>query len=103
MSGKIAVVFIGATNCVDGIIYLGQKLARQADPFAGPVGLIPSPDALYVEFDRGALAKVDLTSFGVSSAVRVDEQDYISDAVYAARSIWFSTFGNNTVLRLRPL
>lgn len=92
----------GGTNCVDGILFLGATLKRQADPLAGPLGLAPAPEGLYVEFDRGALALVDPDQLSVRKAVRLDEQDYVSGITYGFGSVWYSTFGNNAVLRLKP-
>lgn len=91
------------TNCVDGVLYLGAELKRQADPTAGPLGLAPAPEGLYVEFDRGALALVDPDTLTVRKAVRLDEQDYVAGITDGFGSLWYSTFGNNTVLRLKPL
>ncbi|HEX6487837.1 MAG TPA: hypothetical protein VF137_03040 [Candidatus Dormibacteraeota bacterium] len=91
-----------ATNCVDGIAYFGSSLPRQPDPTAGPVGLIPAPQTLYAEFDRGALAAVDPATLQIVRAERIDVQDYIARSTYGFGSIWYTTFGNDAVLRLKP-
>jgi streptogramin lyase len=93
-----------ATNCVDGIAYLGGNLRpTAANPNAGQLGLVVAPQGLYVVFDRGALALVDPVTLKVRTSVRLDEQDYIVRAAYGFGSLWYSTFGNDTVLRLRPI
>jgi YVTN family beta-propeller protein len=93
----------GGSNCVDAVLYLGAHLPRQADPTAGPLGLEAAPAGLYVAFDRGALALVDPVAMKVLKSERLDQQDYIVEVLYADGSIWYSTFGNNAVLRVRPL
>jgi YVTN family beta-propeller protein len=92
-----------STNCIDSIVYLMPHLSRfGTNPVAGPMGLITAPQGLYVGFDRGALALVNPGSMSVVKAIRLDEQDYIMQGAYGYDAIWFSTFGNNSVLRLRP-
>jgi YVTN family beta-propeller protein len=92
------------TNCVDGIVYLGNNLRpASASPSEGKLGLVVAPQGLYVVFDRGALALVDPATLKVLKSVRLDEQDHINRAAYGFGSLWYSTFGNNTVLRLKPI
>ena len=92
-----------ATNCVDAIVFFGANLPRSPNPFAGPLGLTPAPQGLYVGFDRGALARLDPGSMTIVISVRVDEQDYTMGSIYAFGSIWFTSFGNDTILRLKPI
>jgi streptogramin lyase len=92
-----------STNCVDGLTFLIPHVSRfGTNPLAGTMGVLASPQGLYVGFDRGALALVDPNTMAVVTAIRLDYQDYIMQLAYAYDSIWFSTFGNNSVLRLRP-
>lgn len=93
-----------ATNCVDGIVYLGGNLRPTAgNLYVGQLGLVAAPQGLYVVFDRGALALVDPVTLKVRTSVRLDEQDYIVRATYGFGSLWYSTFGNDSVLRLKPI
>jgi YVTN family beta-propeller protein len=93
-----------ATNCVNGIAYLGRTLGQsQPNSNIGDLGLAVAPQGLYVVFDRGALALLDPVTLKVRTSVRLDVQDYIVRATYGFGSVWYSTFGNNTVLRLKPI
>jgi len=70
-------------------------------------GVRPVPRArhmrLYVGFDQGALALVDPVTLQITKSVRIDVQDAVGGLAYGFGSIWFPTFGNDTVLRLKPL
>jgi streptogramin lyase len=93
-----------ATNCIDAVLYMGQQLRRPRNPSAPTLGLsVGDSGQLYVTFDRGALALVDPTTMTIKKSVRVDEQDYVGGPAFGFGSIWFPTFGNDTVLRLAGL
>jgi streptogramin lyase len=83
------------TNCVDGLMYIGGQPNSMA--------VIGGADGLYVGFDKGALAAVDPMSLAALRSVRVDDQDAQGAAADAFGSIWYPTFGRNSVLRLSPL
>jgi streptogramin lyase len=91
-----------ATNCVDGVVYLGRQLAPQGTGF-GQVGLTPAPEGLYVGFDRGSLALVDPATLNINASVRLDEQDGQTKSTWGFGSIWYPTLGNNSIIRVKAL
>ncbi len=92
-----------STNCVDGVVYLGHTLALPANPMAPRVGIATSINGIDVVFDRGALALIDPETLHERAVYRIDRQDYTGGVLEDFGSIWFLTFGNDTVLRLRSL
>jgi YVTN family beta-propeller protein len=90
------------TNCVDGLTYLGRQTSAPA--FGAPqLAVDAAPGGLYVGFDRGGLALVDPATLQITDSVRLDTQNAVGAAAFDFGSLWFPTFGNNTVLRLKPL
>jgi YVTN family beta-propeller protein len=90
------------TNCVDGLTYLGRQTSAPA--FGAPqLAVGAAPGGLYVGFDRGGLALVDPATLQITDSVRVDTQNAVGSTAFDFGSLWFPTFGNNTVLRLKPL
>ena len=91
------------TNCVDGLLFIGAHLPPTPNRTAAQMSVISVGSVLYVAFDRGALAVIDPASMRVLKSVRVDFQDYVGAPISGFGSIWFPTFGNDSVLRLKPL
>jgi hypothetical protein len=75
------------------------------DPATGGGDLIasaPGSDAVYVADDRGALAVLDPTTLAVQKAFRVDRQDFQGALTTTPGIVWYPTFGNNTILQVKP-
>ena len=93
-----------ATNCVDGVMYIGGR--RHPVPDRTPVidmSVASGPDGLNVSFDAGALALVDPANMTVVKSVRVVDNHGLNGTADAYGSIWYPTFDNGTILRLKPL
>jgi streptogramin lyase len=91
-----------ATNCVDGVLYFGADI--DAPMFEAPeLSVFGAPEGLYVSFDRGALALIDPVQLTVRKSVRFDEQNAVGISAFGFGSVWFTTFKNDTVLRVKPL
>jgi hypothetical protein len=91
-----------ATNCIDALVYLGAGQAASGS-FANQESLLAGPEGLYVAFDVGALALIDPSTMSVRESMRVDSQDFITGITAGFGSIWYPTFGGNSVIRIRPL
>jgi YVTN family beta-propeller protein len=91
-----------ATNCVDGVVYLGADI--NPPMFGAPeLSVFGAPQGLYVSFDRGVLALIDPVQLTVRKSVRFDEQNAVGTSAFGFGSVWFTTFKNDTVLRVKPL
>lgn len=96
-----------ASNCVDMVTDLIPH--HRIDPVCNvsyqcQVGALAAAGRmLYVSFDQGALALVDTTTLRVVRAVWIDNQSYTGGVAFAFGSVWYPTFDNDTVVRLKPL
>jgi streptogramin lyase len=90
------------TNCVTAVQFLG---GLATDPVTGDGDLIAvasGTDSVFAAYDRGGIAELDPTTLAVRKAFRVDTQDFQGGITTTAGAIWYPTFGNDTVLRVKP-
>jgi streptogramin lyase len=90
------------TDCVTALRFLG---GAATDPATGGGDLIAAAsgaDAVYVAYDRGGLAVLDPTTLAVRKAFRVDTQDFQGGLTTTDGTVWYPTFDNGTILRVRP-
>jgi streptogramin lyase len=83
------------TGCVTAWMVLGGL-------GTDPIALAATSTALYVGYDSGAIAVLDPTTLAVRHAYRLDTQDDQGGLTVAGGSVWYPTFGSNTILRVRP-
>ena len=86
-----------ATNCVDGIAFIGTTDAESAIWIAG------APEGVYVAYGAGSLVLINPSTMQAISPAGLDGQDYLGIIADGFGSVWFPTFGNNSVLRVKPL
>jgi hypothetical protein len=86
-----------STNCVDAVTLIGGVGSQ-----AGNL-LTESGGGLYVTFGKGSLALVDMTTMRSLGSVGLDAADYLGQAAFGFGSVWFPTWGDNTLLRVKPL
>jgi streptogramin lyase len=67
-----------------------------------PIGVAATSTAVYVGYDSGAIAVLDPTTLAVRHAYRLDTQDDQGGLASANGSVWYPTFGSNTILRVKP-
>ena len=91
-----------ATHCVTAVKFLGGSAA---DPMTGDGDLIAvasGTDSVFVAYDRGALAVLDPTTLALRKAFRIDIQDFQGGVTTTAGTVWYTTFGNDSVLAVKP-
>jgi len=86
-----------STNCVDAFTLIGGVGSLAGNP------LTESGGGLYVTFGTGSLALIDTTTMRPLGSVGLDTADYLGQAIYGFGSVWFPTWSENTLLRIRPL
>jgi streptogramin lyase len=86
-----------ATDCVDGMS------APFSDDAESAIGITDGPQGVYVAYSVGKLALIEPATMQTRVAVNVDDQDYLAYLSFGFGSVWFPTFGNNSLLRLKPL
>jgi hypothetical protein len=59
-------------------------------------------DSVFAAYDRGAIAVLDPTTLALRKAFRVDAQDFQGGVTATAGTVWYPTFGNDTVLQVKP-
>jgi len=67
-----------------------------------PIAVAATSMAVYVGYDSGAIAVLDPTTLAVRHAYRLDTQDDQGGLAFAGGSVWYPTFGSNTILRVNP-
>ena len=67
-----------------------------------PIAVAATSSAVYVGYDNGALAVLDPTTLEVRHAYRLDTQDDQGGLAFAGGSVWYPTFGANTILQVKP-
>ena len=67
-----------------------------------PIAVAATSTAVYVGYDSGAIAVLDPTTLAVRHAYRLDTQDDQGGLAFANGSVWYPTFGSNTILRVKP-
>lgn len=90
------------TDCVTAVQFLG---GAATDPVTGDGDLIAvaaGTDSVFAAYDRGALAVLDPTTLALLKAFRVDAQDFQGGVTATAGTVWYPTFGNDTVLQVKP-
>jgi len=90
-----------ARECVTAVAFLG---GAATDPTVGgqdAISIAVGSAAFYVGYDRGAIATLDLRTLAVRRAVRVDSQDFQGGLAASDGSVWYPTFGNDTILRIK--
>jgi streptogramin lyase len=90
------------TDCVTAVQFLGGLATDPATGDGDLIGVAAATDAVYAAYDRGALAVLDPTTLAVRKAFRVDRQDFQGGLTTTAGTVWYPTFGNDTVLRVKP-
>jgi streptogramin lyase len=83
------------TGCVTASIVLGGL-------GTDPIAVAATSTAVYVGYDSGAIAVLDPTTLAVRHAYRLDTQDDQGGLAFANGSVWYPTFGSNTILRVKP-
>jgi streptogramin lyase len=83
------------TGCVTAWMVLGGS-------GTDPIAVAATSTAVYVGYDSGAIAVLDPTTLAVRHAYRLDTQDDQGGLTFAAGSVWYPTFGSNTILRVKP-
>jgi streptogramin lyase len=83
------------TGCVTAWMVLGGL-------GTDPIAVAATSTAVYVGYDSGAIAVLDPTTLAVRHAYRLDTQDDQGGLAFAAGSVWYPTFGSNTILRVKP-
>jgi streptogramin lyase len=86
-----------ATNCVDGMS------ASFPDDAENAIVITDGPQGVYVAYSAGKLALIDPATMQTRVAVSLDDQDYLAYLSFGFGSVWFPTFGNNSLLRVKPL
>jgi hypothetical protein len=90
-----------ATDCVTAVQFLGGAAtdpATNGDLIASTQGTA----AVYVAYDRGALAVLDPTTLAVRKAFRIDTQESQGALTTTGTVVWYPTFQNDTILQIRP-
>ena len=83
------------TGCVTASMVLGGL-------GTDPIAVEATSMAVYVGYDSGAIAVLDPTTLAVRHAYRLDTQDDQGGLAFAGGSVWYPTFGSNTILRVKP-
>lgn len=83
------------TGCVTAWMVLGGL-------GTDPIAVAATSTAVYVGYDRGAIAVLDPTTLAVRHAYRLDTQDDQEGLAFAGGSVWYPAFGSNTILRVKP-
>ena len=83
------------TGCVTALEVLGGQ-------GTDPIAVAATSTAVYVGYDSGAIAILDPTTLAVRHAYRLDTQDDQGGLAFAQGSVWYPTFGSNTILRVKP-
>lgn len=90
-----------ATGCVTAQTFVGGSTDSADDE--DWVRVAADGKAVYVAYDRGALAVLDPSSLSVRYAERVDPgEDYQGGLAVGGGSVWYTTFVHDTVIRVRP-
>ena len=90
------------TDCVTAVQFLG---GAATDPATGGGDLIASTfsaGAVYAAYDRGALAILDPTTLAIRKAFRLDTQAFQAAVTATDGTVWYPTFGNDTILQVKP-
>jgi len=90
------------TNCVTALRFLG---GAATDPATGGGDLIAAAagsSAVYVAYDRGALAVLDPVTLDVRKAFRLDTQQFQGGVTATAGVVWYPTFPNQSILEVKP-
>ena len=96
--GSAAVARVNpASNCVDG---LSAPFSADAESAAS---ITNGPSGVYVAYSVGKLALIDPATMQTRATTTLDNQDYLAYPSFGFGSVWFPTFGNNTLLRVKPL
>jgi len=91
-----------ASACVTAWRRVGGRTGDAIVGIGDSITVAATSKALFVGFDRGALAILDPTSLDLVGAYRLDYQDYQGEIAVAGGSVWYPTFGSNSVLEVRP-
>jgi len=83
------------TGCVTAWMVLGGV-------GTDPIAVAATSTAVYVGYDSGAIAVLDPTTLAVRHAYRLDTQDDQGGLAFSGGSVWYPTFGSNTILRVKP-
>ncbi len=96
--GSAAVARVNpASNCVDG---LSAPFSADAE---SAISITNGPSGVYVAYSVGKLALIDPATMQTRATTTLDNQDYLAYPSFGFGSVWFPTFGNNTLLRVKPL
>jgi hypothetical protein len=90
------------TDCVTAVQFLGGAATDPATGDGDLIAVAPGTDSVFVAYDRGALAVLDPTTLALRKAFRVDAQDFQGGVTAIAGTVWYPTFGNDTVLQVKP-
>jgi streptogramin lyase len=90
------------TDCVSAIQFLGGAATDPATGDGDLIAVASGTNSIFVAYDRGALAVLDPTTLALRKAFRVDAQDFQGGVTATAGTVWYPTFGNDTVLQVKP-
>ncbi|HEX7473903.1 MAG TPA: hypothetical protein VF323_12535 [Candidatus Limnocylindrales bacterium] len=92
-----------ATDCVTALRFLGGAATDPATGGGDLIAVAAGTTSVLAAYDRGGLAVMDPTTLAIRKAFRVDTQDFQGAlATTTDGTVWYPTFGNDTVLRIKP-